>query len=168
MSAGVPASASTAAMVFAVLLVPAPTISCAPRSAQTRAQVSITARCSAASSADDSPVVPSATMPGAPGVEVLVTEPFDRVEGDRAVGGERRDERDVDALEETASLLGRRSRPRGYRAGQLAGPEKDGVEHRLGEPAGERVLLRRVVAAEHDGPRGRHLHPVAELRAGRR
>ena len=64
--AGVPASASTAAMVLAVLLVPAPTISCASCSAQARAQLSITARCSAASSADDSPVVPRATMPAQP------------------------------------------------------------------------------------------------------
>ena len=87
--------------------------------------------------------------PGAAGVEVLVTELFDRVEGDRAVGGERRDQRDVDALEQSASLLGREGHgPRGYRAGRLAGPEKDGVEHRLGELAGERVLLRRVVAAD--------------------
>ena len=166
-SAGVPASASTAAIVFAVLLVPAPTISCAPRSAHTaRAGVDHRPllvgverrRLAGGAEGDD---------PGAAGVEVLVAEPLDRVEGDRAVGGERGDERDVDALEQTASLRAG-SRPRGYRVGHLAGPEKDVVEHRLGELAGERVLLRRVVAAEHDDPRGRHLDRVAELRAGRR
>ena len=65
-SAGVPASASTAATVAAVLFVPAPTISCAARSLQTVAHASMTARFSSALSALASPVVPSATMPVAP------------------------------------------------------------------------------------------------------
>ena len=49
-----------------MLLVPAPTISCADRSAQARAQTSMTACFSSFSSAADSPVVPRATMPAAP------------------------------------------------------------------------------------------------------
>ena len=42
--------------------------------------------------------------PGAAGVEVLVAQALDRVEGDRAVGRERGDERDVDALEQSTAL----------------------------------------------------------------
>ena len=102
--AGVPASASTAAMVLAVLLVPAPTISCASCAAQTRgAAVDHRAllggierrRLAGGAEGDDA---------GAAGVEVLVAQALDRVEGDRAVGRERGDERDVDALEQSTSL----------------------------------------------------------------
>ena len=47
----------------------------------------------------------------AAGVEVVVAEPFDRVERDGTVGRERGDERDVHALEQTA-LAGRGSHGR--------------------------------------------------------
>ncbi len=105
--AGVPASASTAVMVLAVLLVPAPTISCASCSAQTRAQVSITARCSASVERGRLSGGAERDDAGASRVEVLVAQALDRVEGDRAVGRERSDERDVDALEQSTSVLGR-------------------------------------------------------------
>src|SRR4051794_32230542 len=47
------------------------------------------------------------------------------------------------------------------------GSFEHGVEHRLGQHAGERVLLRRVVRAD-DPPAvvELHLQPVGELRAG--
>src|SRR6478736_3563255 len=102
-SAGVPARASTAAMVFAVLLLPAPTISCAPRWSHTRATVSTTARCSSASSEGDDA--------RAPGLEQLVAEALDGVERDGSVGREGSDERGVHALEQTAGTHGREGTP---------------------------------------------------------
>ena len=93
-----------------------------------------------------------------------MAEALDRVEGDGTVGCERGDEGDVDALEQTACGHGRE----GTAAGERTGPEKHVVEHRLGEPAGERVLLARVVAPQHRDAAGRrHLDAVPELRAGR-
>lgn len=64
--AGLDPIASTAAMVVRVLLVPAPTMSWAPRSVATADVTAITASFSAASSALVSPVVPSGTRPTAP------------------------------------------------------------------------------------------------------
>src|SRR3972149_1403717 len=50
--------------------------------------------------------------------------------------------------------------------GQLAGPAEDGVENLLAEPGGERVLLARVVGAEHGPSVGEAgLDAVAEARA---
>ena len=103
-------------------------------------------------------------MPAQPASRYSWLRLLDRVERDRAVGRERGDERDVHALEQPAT----QSRARGYRVGQRAGPEKDGVDHGLGELAGERVLLRRVEAAEHDAPAPSAPRPVAELGRGRR
>ena len=52
-------------------------------------------------------------------------------------------------------------------AGQLARAREDGVDHRLGQLAGEGVLLARVEAAEQDGrPPAARLGAVAEPRLG--
>src|SRR6185369_15698981 len=54
-------------------------------------------------------------------------------------------------------------------ARQLPCPQEDPVDHRLGEPAGEGVLLARVVAAEQRGTAGREqLGAVAEAGLGAR
>jgi hypothetical protein len=34
--------------------------------------------------------------------------------------------------------------------GQFPGPAEDGIEHRIGDPAGKGVLLTGVIAAKHD------------------
>ena len=59
----------------------------------------MTARFSSASSAGASPVVPSATMPGDAGVEILAAEPLDRLDVDRADASNGVIERDPDAAE---------------------------------------------------------------------
>ena len=56
----------------------------------------------------------------------------------------------------------------GYPVGQFPCPAKHVVDHRLGQPAGERVLLTRVVAAEDHEPFGRHFETVGELRSRHR
>ena len=99
-----------------------------------------TARFSSASSAGDSPVVPSATMPAQPASRYSWHRALDRVEGDRAVGRERRDERDVDALEQSTSARPGHGRE-GTAPASSRAPAKTVVEHRLREPTGERVLL---------------------------
>ncbi len=61
----------------------------------------------------------------------------------------------------------RRSPRTGRQARQDAGPVEHGVEHGLGEPPGEGVLLARVVRAQHDAPVGRRgLDAVAEAGPG--
>src|SRR5580692_1913655 len=52
------------------------------------------------------------------------------------------------------------------KAGVAGGPQEDGVEHRLGDPAGERVLLAWVIAAEYQQAVKLDLGPVAEHGAG--
>src|SRR6187549_2838316 len=47
---------------------------------------------------------------------------------------------------------------------EIAGAGEHGVEHRLGEPAGEGVLLARVVAAEHGERTDADLEAVGEPR----
>ena len=123
-------------MVLAVLLVPAPTISCAPR-----------VGAHAGAGVDRPPLLVGVERratrrwcrarrcPRTPASKYSWHSRSTASRATRAVGGERGDEGDVDTLEQAAS------RPRGYRAGQLAGPPKHVVEHRLGEPAGEGVLL---------------------------
>ena len=59
----------------------------------------MTARFSSASSAGDSPVVPSATMPGDAVGEVLAAQALDRLDVDRARRVERSDERDPDTVQ---------------------------------------------------------------------
>ena len=51
---------------------------------------------------------------------------------------------------------------------ELARSTEDCVEHGLGEAAGERVLLARVIAAQHRGPGVGDLDPVPELGPRRR
>ena len=51
---------------------------------------------------------------------------------------------------------------------QLPGAGEDGVEHRLGQPAGERVLLAGVVAAEQRQIPDREFGPVCEFRFWRK
>ena len=145
------ASASTAAIVLAVLLVPGADDQLRaalgarrgarvdrPRAARRRRAPATRRWCRARR-------CPRARRRGTRAHSAL-----DRVERDGSVGRERRDERDVDALEQP---VGWHRRARVPRSASSPGPEKDGVDHRLGELAGERVLLTRVVAAEHDGRR---------------
>ena len=107
----------------AVLFVPVPTISGAPRAPHTREHASMTARFSSASSAVASPVVPSATMPADAGVEVLVAEALDGLDVDRALRVERRDERDPDTAEiEIARHALKRSRRPSFRVGEIRCP----------------------------------------------
>ena len=82
-----PASACTAAIVdFVVLFVPAPTISCADRSAQTRAHASITGALLVGVERGGLARGAQRDDPGGAGVEVLATETLDRVDRDRAIG----------------------------------------------------------------------------------
>ena len=123
----------------------------------------MTACCSSASSDVDSPVVPSATIPAQPASRYSWHRRVDRVEGDGSVGRERGDERDVDPLQQPLGAW-----RQGIPSASSRARRKTSSSHRLGQPAGERVLLTRVVAAEDHEPFGRHFETVGELRSRHR